>query len=243
VRRRSWLPPTAVSAVLVTLMVALPSLSPAAAAPPTEPRVFEFTAFNRDYTDMVTDIAPIELSGITVQLDSPSHTMTVLTNRLRLTPRADGSFDAELWLTFGGRGTLLADIRMGDVPSRLADELVVPEQTRHLRLRARLARSAEGYLVTTETMPKALEVAIESRLGGQLVSICRPLGLLLGLPCDSLERGFSEVSVPLPEAGETYVVELEQVGAQGVRQLDSYLGFEAPSAAQAATARTPERLP
>jgi hypothetical protein len=235
-----WAPSALVqtAAVLAALWL-LTAAGAALAAPPSEPRVFEFTAFNRDYTDLASDIAPIELTGITVQLESPASRLTVFTNRLRLTPRAGGSFDAELWLTFGGSGTLLADIRMGNVPSRLEDELVVPRQTRQLKLRARIARDAAGYLVTTEAMPEALSVVIESRLGGNLVTLCRNLGLLLGLPCDSLERSFSEVSVPLPPAGETYLVELDQVGPEGARQLDDYLGVEAPPSSEATPATTP----
>ena len=195
----------------------------------TETGVFEFGQFNRSYTDLATDIAPIELSGITVQLDSPSHEMVVHANRLVLQPLASGSYDAQLTLRFSGRGQLLADIRMGGVPSRLEDELVVPEQTRELKLRARFARVAEGYLVTTEQMPEKMGVTMESRLGGNLLTVCRQVGLLLGLRCGSLEQAFSQVEVPLPEAGETYLVELDQVGPEGVRMLDAYLGLVAPA--------------
>ncbi len=193
--------------------------------PAANPGRFEFSQVNRSYSDLATDIAPVHLSGMTVQLESPSHELTIHANELKLVPREDGSYLAELSLRFSGRGELLADIRMAGVPSRLEDELVVPEQTRVLYLRVRFARGAQGYLVTTETMPKSLSVSIESRIGSNLLAVCRQVGLLLGLNCGGLSRAFSEVDLPLPEAGETYLVEYSQLGEEGSRQLDGYLGF------------------
>lgn len=197
------------------------------AAPPTaaSPGRFEFAEINRSYTDLATDIAPIEVSGITVQLESPAHELVIHSNQLKLVPQADGSYLAELALRFSGRGELLADIRMGRIPSHLEDELVVPEQTQVLHLQVRFARGAQGYLVTALTMPKSMHVRIQSRIGGNLVAVCNQLGLLLGLNCSGLSRAFTEIDVPLPEAGETYLVEFSQVGEEGRRQLDAYLGF------------------
>ena len=208
---------------LGVLCFALWAVSSQAASP--KPGRFEFAQVNRSYTDLATDIAPVHISGMTVQLDSPTHQLTIHANELKLVPQEDGSYLTELSLRFSGRGELLADIRMAGVPSHLEDELVVPEQTRVLYLRARFASDPLGYLVTTETMPKSLSVAIESRLGGNLVTVCQRVGRLLGLDCGGLNKAFSEIDLPLPEAGETYLIEFSQLGKADSRKLDRYLGF------------------
>lgn len=187
--------------------------------------VFELTSLNRRYQQLAPDMVPVEQGAVTVRLSSPRHQLDLLSNRLVLTPRADGSYDATLELEFAGRGTLVADFDVSGVTSRFEDELVVPQQRRQLAARVRIARSDEGYLVTPQELPATFEVAIHSRVGSQLVAACNQLAVLgLGVvDCRSLNRAFSRVAVPMPEAGETYLVERARLGEEDRRRLDAFL--------------------
>ena len=199
----------------------------AAAAPGAEdgPGVFEFGSLNRSYEQLAPEIAPFEQGGVTVRLASPRHRLDLRSNRVVLRAAGDGAYDLALQLEFEGGGSLVADLDVGGVPSRLEDELTIPRQRRSVVARVLLRRSPEGYLVTPVELPETFEVEIESRVASQLVGVCRSLSVLgLGLvDCAGLDRGLSRLLIPMPEPGETYLFEAERLSEAERRQLDAFL--------------------
>lgn len=206
------------------------SATPASPAGP--PEVLELTRLNGTYTQLAPEMAPVRRAGVTITLSSPQHELHLSDSRLTLTPLADGSHRALLELELAGRGILVADLNAAGAASRFEDELEVPRQRRTLSGRVRIARSGEDYLVTTEALQETFEVAITSRLGSQLVAACKPLSVLalMALDCDGLERLFSQVAVPLPAPGETYVVEGARFSPEVRARLDAYLARTAGAA-------------
>lgn len=199
--------------------------APPSAATAGEAGVFELASLNRSHDRLAADIAPIESGPVRVLLSSPHHVLTLISNRLVLRPLADGVYDLDLQLEFAGRGQLIADLDLSGARSRLEDELTVPSQRRTVVAKVRIARSASGYLLTPLELPASFEVAIESRLGGQLVSVCRGLSAfgLLPLSCDQLERSLSLVSVPMPAPGETYLLDLDRLSPAERAEIDAFL--------------------
>jgi hypothetical protein len=195
--------------------------------------VFEFASLNRRYEQLAPAPVPFEQGGVSVRLASPRHQLDLRSNRLVLRPRDDGSYDLALQLEFEGGGLLVADLDVSGLVSRLEDDIAVPPQRRTVLARVRLLRGPEGYLVTPVELPATFEVEIASRVGSRLVGACRSLAALgLGLvDCGGLDRAFSRVILPLPEPGETYLFEAEQLSEAERRQLDAFLAATAPPAA------------
>lgn len=194
-----------------------------------EEGVFRFDSLNRRYTDLAPDLVPVKTGPVTVWLSSPEHELNLVGNRLVLEPRPDGGYDAVLELEFSGRGQLVADFDVSGTRSRLEDDLTVPRQTRSLAARVRIRKSPEGYLVTPETLPETFEVAIQSRVGAQLVAACAPLSLLGLAPidCNALARSFATAAIPMPPAGETYLLEADRLSEADRERLDAFLARSA----------------
>ncbi len=187
--------------------------------------VFEFGSLNRSHDRLAADIAPIESGAVVVRLSSPRHLLTLISNRVVLRPLASGVYDLALQLEFSGSGQLIADLDVSGMRSKLEDELVVPVQKRTVVAKVQIARSASGYLLTPVELPTRFEVSIESRLGAQLVSVCKGLSAfgLLPLSCAELERSLSLVAVPMPAPGETYLLETDRLSAAERSAVDAFL--------------------
>jgi hypothetical protein len=192
--------------------------------PTTGPEVFELRSLNQRYDRLAPEIVPIQYGeSLTIQLSSPQHQLDLVRNRIVLKPRGEGLFDAGLELEFSGSGRLIADLDLSGTTSRLEDRLTVPSQRQAIYARVRLFRSPSGYLVTPLELPATFPVRIESQLGERLVATCRGVGFLLGLDCTSLDQAVSEVRIPMPAAGETYLVESARLSADERARLDAYL--------------------
>jgi len=191
--------------------------------------VFHFAELDRRYEELTPDMVPVREGTLSVALSSPKNQLDLFDHRLTLSPRPDGTHDATLSLDFAGSGTLIAELNLGGAASRFEDELTVPRQRRQLAARVRITPVPEGYSITLVELPPDFEVAIESRLGQQLVGACLPLAALGLAPirCDSLNRAFSQVQVPLPAAGETWFFEAHRLSPESRQQLDRYLGQSA----------------
>ena len=207
--------------ILVLLLLAA---VPAAASGP-DTVVLELDRLERTYQDLAPDMAPVERGPVIIQLSSPAHRLDLRDARLSLTPVGDGSHDALLELEFEGAGTVIADFQMAESASSLTDELVVPLQRRSVTARVRFERTETGYLVTTESLDPTFEVEIDSRVGRQLVTACRPLSMLglLQISCDGLERAVTNAVIPMPSPGETYIIDREQFTPAVADILDGYL--------------------
>src|SRR5690349_12850633 len=92
--------------------------SPGAAAAPGQ---LQFARLNRTYSDIVTEIEPIQQGPVTVRLSSPRHQLTVRNHLLRLEPGPGGSHSAELRVDFSGKGWLVADVDVAGMGGRLED--------------------------------------------------------------------------------------------------------------------------
>jgi hypothetical protein len=186
---------------------------------------FSFPALNKSYKDLVSDFVPVRQGPVTLTLSSPSQTLTIRGNRAVVTPRADGTFDGRVELDIMGKGFLAGDIDWNGTGTRLQDELILVPQTVVLEGRARIARATGGYNITALSLPADVKVRITSKLSVELVNWCDRASLLpfSGLDCRSLENSLSEVTVPLPAAGEGYFLSDAEIGPAERQRLDALL--------------------
>ncbi|REJ74614.1 MAG: hypothetical protein DWQ36_16020 [Acidobacteria bacterium] len=174
---------------------------------------FEFSRLDRSYDSIVDELAPVQVGPATVLLRSPSHRLDLHGHQVELVRGSAGDgLGAVLTLDVSGSGLLEADVSLGTVRSQLADELVLPRQEIRVVGRISVARGEEGYLVRPLELPEQIEVRIESRLARQLFVICRPMTLVLvNMDCVELERSLSRIRVPLPAAGDAYLLPYAEV--------------------------------
>lgn len=192
----------------------------------TLPGQFRFERFNRSYPEVIPEISPIEQGPLTIQLSSPKSNLTLRSHFLRLEPGPGGSHTAELRVEFLGKGRLVADLDVaGMAATRLQDEVLVPPQAATLEGRVRVTREPGAYVITTEQLPKQMRVKIQSGIAGQVVGFCDRIPALLApdLDCERLNRMLSTATVPLPPAGESYLLEDADLTAEERSQLDGYL--------------------
>lgn len=195
----------------------------AAASPPGQ---FRFERFNRSYAEAIPEIAPIEQGPVTIRLSSPKSNLTLRSHFLRLEPGPGGSHSAELRVEFLGKGWLVADVDVGGLAAtRLQDQVLVPPQAATLEGRVRLTREPGAYVITTEQLPQQMRVRIQSGIANQVVGFCERIPVLPGtdLDCGRLDRALSTAVVPLPPAGESYLLEDAELTPAERSQLDAYL--------------------
>lgn len=202
----------------------------AAPAPAADREVdLSFSLFNGSHSQPGATVAPVVQGPLTVHLSSPTNTLIVKSNRLHLTALADGTYRAVWTAEFLGKGTLVADLDVGGVPGRFEDELLILPQTRTVAGRVRFAPRQGGYEVTIVELPPSVGVAIQSRVGASLVTTCERLDLvpLMNLDCAAFAAALATAVVPLPAAGEVYVLPAGQMTAEERRQLDEFLAVPA----------------
>jgi hypothetical protein len=199
--------------------------SSTSSSPVTGAEEFSFPALNKSYTDLVSDFLPVRQGPVTLTLSSPSQTFTVRQNRAVVTPRADGTFDGRVELDVMGKGFIAGDVDWNGTGTRLQDELILVPQKLVLEGRARIARAPGGYSITALSLPKEVKLRITSKLSVGLVNWCDTAALLpfSGLDCRGLEKSLSEVTVPLPAAGESYFLSDAEIGPDERRRLDALL--------------------
>jgi hypothetical protein len=189
------------------------------------PGQLRFERFNRSYPEVAPEISPIVQGPLTIQLSAPKSNLTLRNHFLRLEPGPGGSHTAELRVEFQGQGWLVADVDVaGFTGTRLQDRVVVPAQAATLEGRVKVTREPGAYVVTTEQLPKQIRVKIQSGVGTQIVSFCERVPTLIGdLDCARLNQAFTSAVVPLPPAGESYLLEDADLTPQERQQLESYL--------------------
>ncbi|HEX3131184.1 MAG TPA: hypothetical protein VH394_27865 [Thermoanaerobaculia bacterium] len=206
-------------------LILIPAVLLVGAALPSSPGQFRFERFNRSYPEVVPEISPIVQGPLTIQLSAPKSNLTLRNHFLRLEPSPGGSHTAELRVEFQGQGWLVADVDVaGFTGTRLQDRVIVPAQAATLEGRVKVTREPGAYVVTTEQLPKQLRVKIQSGVGTQIVSFCNRVPTLIGdLDCDRLNQALSSAVVPLPPAGESYLLEDADLTPQERQQFESYL--------------------
>jgi hypothetical protein len=218
----------ALAAVLAPALLLLGGVVPGQGAAVSGDGELRFERFNRGYDQAVPEILPIEEGPVTVRLSSPRNSLTVRSHVLRLEPGAGSSYTADLRVEFSGKGWLVADVDVGGVSTRLQDEVKVPPQALEVQGRIRLRKVRGGYEVTPEQLPHSVSVRIESGIGRSLVDLCDgvsvlPLASLGDVDCVALERSLSRATVPLPAAGESFLLEDADLTPPERRRLDGYL--------------------
>ncbi len=209
--------------IISTLVVTL--VAPAGRAGEEGVHTLHSERLNGTYEDLGAEIAPVSLGLLTIRLTSPTHRLEVLRNRLELHPHGDGTHQALLNTQIRGEAHLVASLDFGGLPGEVEDQIVLPLQEARLAARVEIERVADGYLVTPVELPPYLELTVESRLGGRLVSLCEGFSFLAlgGLACAGLEHALSTLRLPLPPPGETYFIAEDELTQGELRQIEAYL--------------------
>jgi hypothetical protein len=183
----------------------------AAATDVAAPRELAFEKLNRPYSDFVGTLEPIVADPVTVRLASPSQVLHLRSNRVWLTPRADGAFDGRVEAEVLGKGQLVADVDVAGVERRLTDEVVVPQQTVALAGRVRLSREAGGYRGVVDQLPERIAVAIQSRIINDILSLCDGATLLSfgAVDCRPLGAALTRPALALPPTVEIFLADAE----------------------------------
>lgn len=195
-----------------------------AASAPSITLVFE--RFNQTFVDTVDEIAPIHKGPLVIRPSSPHHRLTVVSHSVELAARGD-LHDLVVTMRFHGEAELVMQVETAGVPMTLEDEVSVPEQEKRVDAVIRLERaeSGEGFDITTVELPKDLQVEIESRLAGQIVSLCRAVTMfsLSDAGCDGLELALANPRVNLPPPGSEYYLADSELTPDELRRLLDYL--------------------
>ncbi len=181
-----------------------------------------FPRLNDTYRDLAPAIAPVSMAGMTIELSSPSNSLTIKSHRLELEALGDGVHHFRGAIDFLGKAKLIA--RFGEtMPGEIQDEVLLPTQTVELEGEITIVRDDGGYDLTTVRLPEHAEIAMQSRLASQLLTVCDLMTVLAGGDCSGLERAFGRVRLPLPPPGRTYRVEAEELTAEERAMIDDYL--------------------
>jgi len=216
--------PTLAAVLVPALFLLSTEVGPGAQAVPGAGNL-RFERLNRTYSQTALEILPVEEGPVTVRLSSPRNSLVVRSHSLRLEPGAGNSFTADLQVEFLGKGWLVADVEVGGLSTRLQDEVQVPPQVLEMQGRIRLRKVRGGYEVTPEQLPHSIRVRIQTGLGRRLLDLCDGVSSLpfTDVDCPALEQALTRAVVPLPAAGETFLLEDADVTPAEQRQLDGYL--------------------
>jgi hypothetical protein len=177
---------------------------------------------NRVYEGSFSDFEAIGAGLLEVRLSAPRFEIELREHRLSLVPRSDGGHDFELMVDFEGHGLLLAELDLLGLPGAMEDKVILPSQTRRLAGRLKIEPEVEGYRVTLLEAPSHLELAVESRLGEELIKWCGSMPLL-SAGCDALEGGLSRLRIPLPPAGSRHLIGYELLTPDERVRIDAVL--------------------
>jgi hypothetical protein len=218
----------------------------AAAALAVEPaRHLELPRLNQTYRDLAPEVLPVASGGLTVALRSESNHLTVRSHGLEVEPLPGGDYRMTARASVLGKALVTAVIMAGGMPGEIEDEVLLLPQEVVVEGRAKVRRVAAGYEVTPLELPATVDLAIQSRLAGQVVSMCETLSILVsGMECTGFERALSVVRFPLPEPGTPQVVDAALLTAEERSQIDAALGLTAlqPASREEGQVERPRRV-
>lgn len=210
--------------LLATLLAAVPGgvVDGAGVGAPT---TFVVERLNGTYTDLGARIKEIDSGLFVVHPTSKHSRLTLAAHSLELTPLGGDEHLARAWFRFEGEAQVAAAFTMAGVPAGgVEDEVEVPVQERRIEARIRLARQGSDYLVTVLESPPHLQVAIRSKLAQQIVDFCEGVSRFsIGSSCGELEAALANPRIPLPEPGETYLLEAAELLPEERALVDAYL--------------------
>lgn len=184
---------------------------------------FSFAELNRNYSNLVTQLDPIEVGPASVLVRSPEHVLRLVTHSARLGAASEGGIDAVLTVEIQGSGLIEADISMTGLNTTVYDALVVPRQTIEVRGRLSIASDESSYVIRALELQPSIKVRIQSELATRLFKICRPMGLVLvALDCRTLEQSLTDLEVPLPR-DQAFYLEHSELSSAERAELDRFL--------------------
>ena len=153
-----------------------------------ETTTFVFDRLNGTYTDLAGEVRETTTGPILVRSNSPTNRLELIGNRLELTPLGDGVHLVDVWVRFEGEADVEAELLMAGLSTGMVqDQVVVPNQERRVESRVNLERHDEDYLITVVETPRDFQIAIQSRLASQLVSMCEGIArFAFGASCEIL---------------------------------------------------------
>lgn len=184
---------------------------------------FQFEAYNREYVNVRSNTEWEQGGPVSMKVRSPAHRLVIRDHGVELRPRGEGAFDVRVRVNFSGEGDLVADIGLVGAETRMEDHVVVPLQEIEVEARVRFTAVEGGYEIETLELPEVVNVAIESRLGGQLVDTCKSTLAILGINCRGLDAMFSNAPVPMPKPGGHYFISEDQLSDSERRRLNRFL--------------------
>ena len=185
--------------------------------------VLVFPRLNGTFRDLAPpDIAPVSTAGLTIRLSSPSNSLTVRGHELQLEPLGGPRHRFSGWVVFLGKAELVAEFDSA-MAGGIEDQVLLPIQKVSLEGEVDFVKMPGGYDVTIRKLPTHAEIAMQSRLAGQLVTLCDMMTILTGGDCSGLDTAFSRVRLPLPKPGETYFVAEDDLTAEERQVFDDYL--------------------
>lgn len=196
-----------------------------AAVAAAQAETFVLQRLNGTYTDLGGQVREVRSGPVVVRPSSSSSTFELLANRLELTPLGEDVHQADLWVRFEGEADVEAEILVGSLSGgTLQDKVTVPNQERTLSTRVRLERQDADYLITIVESPDDFNITIQSHLAGQIVSLCESLTrFTFGSSCDGLDAALSNPKIPMPEPGEEFVLDSDEMTPEERARFDGYL--------------------
>lgn len=208
--------------LLLLIAISMPLLG---AEPGAETTTFVFDRLNGTYTDLAGEVRETTTGPIVVRSNSPTNRLELIGNRLEMTHLGDGVHRAEAWVHFEGEAEVEAELLMAGLSTGMVeDQVVVPNQERRIDSRIKLERQDEDYLITIVEVPEDFQIAIQSRLAAQLVSMCEGIArFTFGASCEALEGALTNPKIPMPEPGEEFILPAGELTADERAQLEAYL--------------------
>jgi hypothetical protein len=200
----------------------LAALVATAASPAQAPEVLRFPRLNATFRDLAPDVTPVSTGGLTIHLSSPANSLTVRGHSLELTPLGGERHRFRGWVDFLGKADLVAVFASGG-PGRMEDQVLFPTQQLEIQGEVDVVAGPAGYDITTRRLPEFVDVAMQSRLGNQLLSLCEVMTILSGGDCSGLGAAFGRLRLSLPPPGETYLLQADQLTSEERALVDDYL--------------------
>ena len=208
---------------LVASWLLLLSVAPTFAQDTDTVTSLQFERLNRSYSGVVNEMVPVSQGGVGVRLRAPNHRLTIRGHHVDLEHKGDGLHAVTVEVEFLGLAHIVADLEVAGMTTAMEDDIVIPLQTRSVEALVRFESAPEGYFITLSDLPRSVPVAIESELGGSIVTWCDGVLGLLGFDCHPLESLFSRAIVPMPEKNSIFLLEREELTGAEQDQLDAYL--------------------
>ncbi len=232
---------------LILILLLSAAAIPSFAIPISRAVPFEIGRLNRTYEDLVDHLDPWEQGGVTVNLSSPHHSLTLFEHRIWIRASPKGHLIVHVDFAFEASGDVIADLEMGQISQRFEDHLVAPRQERTLRGEIYLEGVQGGYRITTLRLPRYLAVRVESRLFDSLIETCRQLAAfpMIPLNCASFAKSLSTIEIELPAPGSTYLLQDTELAPDEKAFLENFLASR-PSASHSSTSpgnRSPIQSP